>query len=80
MGQKGNNMSEEKTKTIQEISKLNEDTAELVSKVEIIAEAAKTAKPDQKTLEEFVEYVKQFRKLTDEIVDKETKLKNETSI
>lgn len=73
-------MSEEKTKTIQEISKLNEDTAELVSKVEIIAEAAKTAKPDQKTLEEFVEYVKQFRKLTDEIVDKETKLKNETVI
>ena len=70
-------MSEEKTKLKQEISKLNEDTAELVSKVEIIAEAAKTAKPDQKTLEEFVEHVKQFRKLADETVANEVKLYNE---
>lgn len=73
-------MSEEQTKTIQEISKLNKDTAELVSKIEIIAEAAKTTKLDPKTLEEFVEHVKEFRKLTDEILDKETKLKNEIPI
>lgn len=72
-------MSEQKTKLEQEILKLDEDIKEVVSKVEIMGEAAKTTRPNLKTLEEFVEYVKQFRKLTDEIVDKETKLKNETS-
>jgi hypothetical protein len=46
---------------------MSEDKQEIVSKIEKIAEAAKTTRPDQKTLEEFVEYVKQFRKLTDEI-------------
>jgi hypothetical protein len=60
---------------------MSEDKQEIVSKIEKIAEAAKTTRPDQKTLEEFVEYVKQFRKLTDERLERlieETKLKQET--
>lgn len=56
---------------------MSEDIQEIVSKIEKIAESAKTTKPDLKTLEEFVEHVKEFRKLTDEIVDKEVKLYNE---
>jgi hypothetical protein len=80
MGQIGNNMSEEKTKLKQEILKLNENIQEIVSKIEIMGEAAKSTRPEQKTLEEFVECVKEFRKLQDEKDVKQEKLDNETSI
>jgi hypothetical protein len=67
-------MSEEKTKLKQEISKLNENIQEIVSKIEIMGEAAKSTRPEQKTLEEFVECVKEFRKLQDEKDVKQAKL------
>lgn len=67
-------MSEEKTKLKQEISKLNEDIQEMVSKIEIMGEAAKSTTPERKTLEEFVECVKEFRKLQDEKDVKQAKL------
>jgi hypothetical protein len=67
-------MSEEKTKLKQEISKLNENIQEIVSKIEIMGEAAKTTRPERKTLEEFVECVKEFRKLQDEKDVKQAKL------
>lgn len=56
---------------------MSKDIQEIVSKIEKIAEAAKTTRPDRKTLEEFVEHVKQFRKLADETVANEVKLYNE---
>lgn len=53
---------------------MSEDIQEIVSKIEIIAEAAKSTRPEQKTLEEFVECVKEFRKLQDEKDVKQAKL------
>ena len=67
-------MSEKKIKLKQEISKLNEDIQEMVSKIEIMGEAAKSTTPERKTLEEFVECVKQFRKLQDEKDAKQAEL------
>jgi hypothetical protein len=59
-------MSEEKIKLKQEISKLNEDIQEIISKIEMMSETAKSTRPELKTCEEFVECVKKFRKLQDE--------------
>jgi hypothetical protein len=67
-------MSEEKIKLKQEISKLYEDIQEIVSKIEMMGEAAKSTRPELKTLEEFVECVKQFRKLQDEKDAKQAEL------
>jgi hypothetical protein len=51
---------------VQALEKLNEDIQEIISKIEMMSEAAKSTRPELKTCEEFVECVKKFRKLQDE--------------